>query len=245
MHAVQPGSWKRHVISLLIFGTAFGYLEAAVVSYLRLLHEPVRRRFYPGRSVGELFPLLTQEQIAAGGPEQHKVLLTEVGREVATIVMLAGIALAVAENTAQWVAAFVITFGTWDITFYLFLRVLLGWPASLLTWDVLFIIPVVWAGPVLAPVLVSVAMITAGVCHLRRDANGQVVRLRARNWLGIVAGAAIIVVSFTLDYRNIMAGGMPHAFNWPVFGLGMIVASFGYLSGAVESRGVQTRAAVA
>jgi hypothetical protein len=245
MFAVQPGSWKRHVIALLIFGTAFGYLEAAVVSYLRLLHEPVRQRFYPGRPAGELFPLLRQEQIAAGGPEQHKVLVTEVGRELATIVMLAGIALAVAENTAQWAAAFVITFGTWDITFYLFLKILLGWPASLLTWDILFIMPVVWAGPVLAPVLVSVAMVTPGVCHLRRDANSHGVRLRARNWLGIVVGAAIIFVSFTLDYRNIMAGGMPHAFNWPVFGLGMIVASFGYLSGAVESRGVQTRTAAA
>jgi hypothetical protein len=92
---------------------------------------------------------------------------------------------------------------------------------------------------------VSVAMITAGVCHLRRNANGHVVRLRARNWLGIVVGAAIIFVSFTLDYRNIMAGGMPHAFNWPVFGLGMIVASFGYLNGAVESRGVRTRTTAA
>jgi hypothetical protein len=201
MHAVQPGSWKRHVIALLIFGTAFGYLEAAVVSYLRLLHEPVRQRFYPGRSAGELFPLLTQEQIAVGGPEQHKVLVTEVGREVATIVMLAGIALAVAENTAQWAAAFVITFGTWDITFYLFLKTLLNWPASPFTWDILFIIPVPWVSPVLAPVVVSAAMIGAGVWHLRRESTHNPVRLGRWNWAGIVVGAATIIVSFTFDYR--------------------------------------------
>ena len=46
-HRITP--WKRTVIALLLFGTAFGYLEAAVVSYLRFLHEPVRQRFYPDR----------------------------------------------------------------------------------------------------------------------------------------------------------------------------------------------------
>ena len=69
--------------------------------------------------------------------------------------MLAAVALAVARNAAQRAATFVIAFGTWAITFYVFLKVLLGWPASLFTWDILFLIQVSWAGPVLAPVLVS------------------------------------------------------------------------------------------
>lgn len=43
------------MLALLLFGTAFGYLEAAVVSYLRLLHEPARQQFYRGRSRAELF----------------------------------------------------------------------------------------------------------------------------------------------------------------------------------------------
>ena len=55
--------WKRTVLALLLFGTAFGYLEAAVVSYLRLLHEPARQRFYPGRAPSDLFPLLTLDQL--------------------------------------------------------------------------------------------------------------------------------------------------------------------------------------
>jgi len=45
--------WKRTVIALLVFGTAFGYLEAAVSSYLGQLYEPARQRFYPGRSPSE------------------------------------------------------------------------------------------------------------------------------------------------------------------------------------------------
>src|SRR5579863_753488 len=123
--------WKRTFLALLLFGTAFGYLEAAVVSYLRALHEPARRQFYPGRASSELFPLLTLDQLKSAGRNQQQTLAIELGREAATIVMLAAIALAVAKNTGQWAAAFVIAFGTWDITFYLFLKLLLGWPASL------------------------------------------------------------------------------------------------------------------
>ena len=64
-------SWKRIVIALVIFGTAFGYLEAAVVSYLRLLHKPARQRFHPGRPPGDLFPLLTLDQLRSSGQEQR------------------------------------------------------------------------------------------------------------------------------------------------------------------------------
>ena len=230
-------SWKRHVIALLLFGTAFGYLEAAVVSYLRLLHEPVRLRYYPTRPAGELFPLLTAEQAAAAaGAHGRKVLLTEVGREAATIVMLAGVALAVSTNAEQWAAAFVVAFGVWDITFYVFLRLLLGWPASLFTWDVLFLIPVPWIGPVIAPVLVSSAMVLSGIWHLRREGTARPVRLRAANWVGILCGAVVILVSFTLDSGSVRAGGMPSPFHWWVFWMGMTIGLGGYASAALSNR---------
>jgi hypothetical protein len=87
--------YLRAVAILLLFGAAFGYLEAAVVSYLRILHEPARRHFYPDRRSGELFPLLTLEQVRAAGPEQQKTLVIEIGRE----------------------AAFAIAFGVWDVVF--------------------------------------------------------------------------------------------------------------------------------
>lgn len=216
--------WKRSVIALLIFSTAFGYLEAAVVSYLRLLHEPARQMFHPGRPEGDLFPLLTLDQLHASGAGQQRTLVVEIGREAATIVMLAGIALAVAENAGQWAASFVIAFGIWDITFYVFLKVLLGWPASLFTWDILFLIPVPWVGPVLAPVLVSAAMIGAGIWHLRREC-----RIGWPHYGGLLAGAAIIVVSFAMDYRNIMGGGIPNPFHWSVFALGLTVGISSYV----------------
>ena len=220
---------------MVIFGTAFGYLEAAVVSYLRDLHEPARRQFYPRRPPGDLFPLLTLEQIRQSGAVQPKTLAIEIGREAATMVMLAAVALAVARNAGQWAAVFAIAFGTWDITFYVFLKLLLGWPASVGTWDILFLLPVPWAGPVIAPLLVSAAMAGAGVYHLWREAAGRPVRIGRAQWFGIMAGAAVIVVAFALDYRNIMAGGVPHSFNWWIFGLGFGGGLLPYVTAAMRA----------
>lgn len=227
---------RRRILAVLLFGVAFGYLEAAVVSYLRALHEPVRQRYYPGRAPSELFPLLTLDQTRAAAPEQIRVIEVEIGREAATIIMLAALALAVSENSGQWAAAFVIAFGTWDLAFYAGLKLLLDWPASLLTWDILFLIPVPWAAPVLAPSLVSIAMIAAGLWHFRCEAAGEPVNIAGRQWLGLMLSAVILIISFTVDYRNLLAGGMPHVFAWGTFSLGLAVGVLSYAYAAVKSR---------
>ncbi len=165
-----------------------------------------------------------------------QTLAVEIGREAATILMLAAVALAVAGNAGDWAAAFVIAFGTWDITFYVFLRMLLHWPGSLFTWDILFLIPVPWVGPVLAPVLVSAAMIGAGIWHFHARAEGAPVRIGAAHWFGILGGAAIIILAFAIDCRNIMAGGMPGRFHWEVFLIGLCLAILAYLGAAVGPR---------
>lgn len=228
-------SFHRVVLAILVFGIAFGYLEAAVVSYLRALHEPVRQRFYPGRPPGELFPLLNPEQVRAAGPELQRLIVIEIGREAATLIMLAALALAVARNMGQWAAALALAFGTWDLAFYAGLKLILGWPASLATWDILFLVPVPWSAPVLAPSLVAAAMMAAGIWHLRCEARGQPVHIGLVQWAGIVLGAAILIVSFTLDYRNVLAGGMPHPFEWGVFTLGLATGVVSYGSAARSS----------
>jgi hypothetical protein len=228
--------FKRTLLAILLFGSAFGFLEAAVVVYLRQLHEPARQKFHPGRPPAELFPLLTLDELGASGADQHSTLAIEIGREAATIIMLATVALAVARNSGQWAAAMGIAFGTWDITFYVFLKLLLDWPASLMTWDILFLIPVPWASPVLAPVLVSLAMIVAGTWHLAREARGEPVAIRAGHWAGIIGGAVVLVISFALDYRNLMAGGMPNPFAWSVFGAGLLIGVGSYTLAARAPR---------
>jgi hypothetical protein len=177
-----------------------------------------------------MFPLLTLDQVRAAGPEQRATLFIEIGREAATMVMLAVVALAVARTAREWSAAFAIAFGVWDIVFYVCLKVLLGWPGSLFTWDILFLIPAPWVGPVIAPVLVSFAMIGAGTWCLWREDAGMPLQIGLWNAAGLLLGALVIVLSFTMDYRNILSGGMPHPFHWGVFSLGMGIGALSYVA---------------
>jgi hypothetical protein len=85
--------------------------------------------------------------------------------------MLAGVALAGAWSPHEWVAAFLVRFGIWDLASYIFLKLLLRWAGSLITWDILFLIPVPSTGRVLAPVLVSISTIGCGLALLSREYN--------------------------------------------------------------------------
>jgi hypothetical protein len=226
---------KRIVTALFLFSITFGYVEASVVVYLRVIYEPLRQSISP-RPPNELFPLITPRQLEAAGPENVRRLLTELAREAATILMLAAIGLAVARTFQQWAAAFLIAFGVWDISFYVFLKILIGWPASLFTWDLLFLLPVPWASPVIAPIIVSLSMILCGLIALRRP-----IRIRPLQWSAILTGGVVIVIAFTLDYKNTTAGGMPTPFNWMAFILGELVGLAGFFSAALprESREFQ------
>src|SRR2546422_4792599 len=132
MPPVPSSGWKRATVALLLFGVSFGYVEAAVVAYLRALGEPVRERFNPGRGPDDLFPLLKLEQLEAGGPELLQVLKTEFAREAATLVMLAAVATAVGRGGAQWLAAFLDAFRGLGNSLYAFLKGVVPLPQSLL-----------------------------------------------------------------------------------------------------------------
>ncbi|HTW66908.1 MAG TPA: hypothetical protein VME17_19950 [Bryobacteraceae bacterium] len=217
---------RRALAALFLFGISFGYVEAAVVVYLRAIYSPIRQRLHPERNPDDLFPLITPQQLAAAGPENPRRLAIEVGREAATMLMLAAAALAVASNLQQWFAAFAIAFGVWDLSFYAFLKLMIHWPASLSTWDILFLIPLPWVGPVWAPCLVALTMILCGVIALReRGVQG-----RPLHWAGVVAGAFVIVLAFVWDFRNTSAGGLPHPFNWPLFAIGEAIGLSAFLA---------------
>jgi hypothetical protein len=222
---------RRAIAALFLFGISFGYVEAAVVVYLRAIYDPIRQRLHPERKPRELFPLITPEQLAAAGPENPRRLVIEVGREAATMLMLAAVALAVARNFHQWFAAFAIVFGVWDITFYAFLKLMIHWPESLGTWDILFLIPLPWVGPVWAPVLVALSMIVCGLISLRLGG----LHANPLHWIGVLAGAAVIVIAFVWDFRNTSAGGLPNPFNWPLFLIGEAIGLSAFLA-ALKSR---------
>lgn len=227
----RPFTLQRTVFALFLFGVSFGYVEAAVVVYLRTLCETARASHLHLRadpSLATIFPLLTPAEIE-GNASLLRTLKIELGREAATMVMLAALALAVGRNGTEALAALVMTFGIWDVAFYGFLRLFIHWPASLFTWDLLFLLPVPWSGPVLAPVIVSLSMIAAGFMVLQRAWQGHPVRLNPFHWTGISLGGGAIVLSFTLGFRNLTAGGIPHDFHWLLFATGESLAMGSFL----------------
>ncbi len=202
--------------AIVLFAISFGFVEAAVVEYLRAL-------YYPLEKGGFQFPILTLEQITALGNEHWVRLLIELGRECCTLIMLMTLGILAARNRREAWAHFVVAFGVWDISFYLWLKLLLNWPPGLMTWDLLFLIPVPWVGPVLAPIMVSLTMVFAAIVVLHRESKGKPITARWIDWVFLTAGGGIVIISFCWDYENIMNGGLPNPFQWPLFVVGLLI----------------------
>ncbi len=226
-HTRPAAGAARALAAILVFGIAFGYVEAAVVVYLRTIYQPLRERLNPQAAPGDLFPLIRADELRAEGPEYTRRLLVELGREAATLAMLAGMAWATASCFRTFFASFVIAFGIWDTFYYVFLKLLIDWPASVWTWDILFLLPVPWVGPVIAPLIVAAAMVIAGTTVWLREAAGRPLRPRAGDWAMVVAGGIVLVTAFCWDFRNTAAGGYPNPFNWPLFAVGLAVGVAG------------------
>jgi hypothetical protein len=180
-----------------VFGIAMGILEAIVVVYLRQM-------YYPS---GFDFPLSIFSS---------NILLIEWIREISTIIMLVSIGFLTGNNLYQRFSYFIYSFAVWDIFYYVGLKLFLGWPPSLLTWDLLFLIPVVWVGPVLAPIICSITMIAIAVIIVYRQEKGYLVKIKLPEWILILVGAFIIFCTFIWDYSTIIIQG---GFLSEIFGL--------------------------
>ena len=206
----------RFVIAV-IFSIAFAYIESAVVVYLRAI-------FHPD---GFTFPLSNVDTIL-----QHKaLLLTEIGREAATIVLILTGAWLFGRNLQQRFAYFLTIFAVWDIFYYVWLKVfsaclkaIPNWPQSIMDWDILFLIPMAWAGPVVAPVLVSITLLAFAMIILYRDCCGRPIKASRIEWLGFIAAAVVVVVSFCIPGPHIAEPDYQSHFYWSVFGAGLIGA---------------------
>jgi len=192
----------RRLCWLTTYAIAMAYLESAVVVYLRAIYYPA----------GFTFPIVIIPPAMAG---------IEIGREAATLIMLAGVAALAGGDRWERFLFFCITFGVWDIFYYVWLKVFLGWPESLQTWDILFLIPVPWVGPVLAPVIVSVGLIGGALGLLQLRGRGIQLEFPASLWLLAVAGGLLVLLSFMIDYREAFTGPEPPPFRWGLFGLGV------------------------
>ncbi|MFY9783496.1 MAG: hypothetical protein WAK12_08205 [Acidimicrobiales bacterium] len=156
-------SRRRDLLFLILFGVAFGFVEAAVVFYLRNLIHFRENYSIPHYKVLLNLGFLTFVSPAHSLLLNHRVSDVEVARETSTIVMLVCVSFLAAKRTKQRVGAFLVSFACWDLAYYLFLRIIDDWPKSLFTRDVFFLIPVTWIGPVITPIVICIVMLALGV----------------------------------------------------------------------------------
>ena len=149
----------RTLLWVTLFSIGFGMVEAAVVIYTRALYFPD----------GFQFPIN-----AIADP----IVFTELWREFATLLMLAAVGIIAGKNKVQRFAYFLISFAVWDIFYYVFLKVFIDWPANFMTWDILFLLPVAWIGPVIAPIILAILMIGIGLMLIIKNTP-----LNTKSWL--------------------------------------------------------------
>lgn len=204
-------SLRNRIFWLVAFSLAMGFLEAAVVIYLREL-------YYPN---GFAFPLVLMSDTNA---------IVELLREGATIIMLLGIGILAGRTPNQRFAFFLSSFAIWDIFYYVFLKAFLDWPDSLITWDILFLIPVPWIGPVIDPIIISITMILLSVCLLYREAQSSNHCLSLKEWLLLMLGSVVVISSWTweyLQYSGSVSNSLtalntfvPQTYYWVIFWIG-------------------------
>ena len=210
MNRISPEHKRWFVVAL--YAVAMAWVEAAAVYYLRTLV----RRIEPYQPN----PL----PIATGLGEAELI------REIATLVMLLTVGWLAGATWRGRAGYSLIAFGIWDIFYYLFLRMMAGWPKSLLNWDVLFLIPLPWWGPVWAPMSIAFLMILWGtfVTQFERSSASS-----GSDWKSLApggVGVALALFVFMADAIRTANQGtealrtmLPAGFNWPLFSVALVL----------------------
>jgi len=195
---------------VVIFAVAMAWVEAACVYYLRVL-------------VDRLDPYQANPLPIAGalGP-------VEIVREAATLVMIAAVGWLAGRTRVARLGYAAVAFGVWDICYYVGLRLITGWPHSLFDWDILFLLPLPWWGPVLAPVCIALLLVAGGTLACRADdAGARAVAVARGWWRASWAGIALALYVFMADAIDAVRHGrdvtavLPRTFNWPAFSLAL------------------------
>jgi hypothetical protein len=185
----------RRLFHVFLFAVSFAFVESAVVVYLRAIYYPE----------GFSFPLHVMRT-------PH--LLVELFRELSTIVMLVSAGLLAGSTRWQKFSYFLVAFGIWDIFYYVWLKVILNWPATLFDWDILFLIPLPWIGPVIAPILVSLVMIATGTMIIQKEAGGEEFRPSLSSWLISGTASLVILYTFVRDTGATLQSQLPQPFRY-------------------------------
>lgn len=202
----------KRLCTVFVYATAMAWVESAVVVYLRVLTQRVNPY--------QADPLPVSVDFAK----------IEAGREVATLLMLWAVGWLAGRTWRSRLSYSMIAFGVWDIFYYIFLVPMSGWPRSVLDWDVLFLVPLPWWGPVLAPVLISALLIIGGVLITQGERPNRPLWPHTGAWILNLAGGALALYTFMTNALRALGGGetavrkaLPTSFNWPLFGVAFVL----------------------
>ena len=192
--------------TVVVFAAAMAWVESAVVYYLRRMIDRIEPyQAYPLPVVGGLGPV-------------------EMVRELATLIMLLTVGMLAGRTWRSRLGYSAIAFGVWDISYYVFLKAICDWPHSLFDWDILFLVPLPWWGPVLAPVSIALLLIVWGTLASRFELVRASTTSAIATWGAAFMGCVLALGLFMVDTMRAADGGvdsirnvLPTRFNWPLF----------------------------
>ncbi|MBV9325773.1 MAG: hypothetical protein JO352_18540 [Chloroflexi bacterium] len=211
--------------AVVLYAVAMAYVESAAVLYLRTIYggvDPVG----PRHSLFDPLP---------------NFFWIEMGREAATMLMLASVGYLAATTLVGRIGAFAVAMGVWDIFYYVFLWLFAGWPESPLAADILFLIPLPWWGPVAAPILLAAVIVGAGAAAMARELGDGLPRPRRQDVLAVLVGGGLCLVAFMTNAFVALPDGLLAAFSvrggpfpWPIYVLGAAVGCAGLIRALIH-----------
>jgi hypothetical protein len=210
--SLSAARWRWSIV--VLFAIAMAWVESAVVYYLRTM-------------INRLEPYQPYPLPIVGG-----IGTAEVVREAATLMMLLMVGILAGRTwRARWGYA-ALAFGFWDIFYYVFLKVLTSWPRTLLDWDILFLIPLPWWGPVWAPAAISALMVVWGTLATHFEDQPGIRLVGWRSMGACLAGMLLALALFMVDAFRVADQGehalrhmLPSRFHWPWFLLALVLMS--------------------
>lgn len=197
-------SVKTRLIYVSLFAIAMGILEAICVVYIRKIIFP------PDGNITNI-------------PISNFNFTLEAIRESMTIIMITTLSILAAFNWRTRLATFFLAFGIWDIFYYVGLKIFLDWPATIMDWDTLFLIPVAWYSPIIVPVLISTYFIIGSIFIIINEGNGTKLKFSFSVVLLQFLGFVVWFYSFIKDSALISESGYTNIeYSWALFFLGLI-----------------------
>jgi len=204
----------KKLIPIFFLAVSFAFIEGSVVKYLRVY-------FNQNAGVEKIYSLHVIQQ-----PKTKldlDIIVTEIWRELATLILLITMAWIAANSIKEWLAYFIFGFAVWDIFYYIWLTVLIDWPESLFDWDILFLVPKAWYAPVIVPCIISLIGIVFSLLTLKALKINNKIRIKLFYWLPFIVSIILWQVSF-LNKSSIQMTIFPKTYSWWLFIIGVVLS---------------------